>query len=52
MTSWPAPVLTALSFVGYLAWGAILYGAVYAILRWGPRIVWDALTAVGRWLWR
>jgi hypothetical protein len=52
MTSWPAPVLTALSFVGYLAWGAILYGAVYAILRWGPRLVWDALTAVGRWLWR
>lgn len=39
---WPSWGLSALAAIGYFTWAAILFGAVYALYRWGPDILREA----------
>jgi len=47
---WPHAVLSGLAAMGYLTWAAILFGAVYALYRWGPYLLREMGKAALKWI--
>lgn len=47
---WPPWVLSALAVMGYFTWATTLFGAVYALYRWGPDLLREVGKATLKWI--